>query len=147
MSQLSNLLNRLNTREMSSRRIAEEAAKHGHTISHASVSRYMNGTHPAKPSNDVLEGLAAAFRIDAGLLRATAGVPQHLGPFELPADAAALNREERAAILQLVRVMVDQKTPQQPGAVDYGLAADTSGGETVSDLIERGWPSDDEPAP
>lgn len=144
MSQLSNLLNRLNTRGLSSRRIVEEAAKHGYTVSHASVSRYLNGTHPAKPSNDVIEALAAAFRIDADLLRAAAGIPQHLGPFELPADAAALNREERAAILQLVRVMVSQKTPQQTDV--YGLAADTTPGHTVSDLIERDWPNDDEPA-
>ena len=144
MSQLSNLLNRLNTRGLSSRRIVEEAAKHGYTVSHASVSRYLNGTHPAKPSNDVIEALAAAFRIDADLLRAAAGIPQHLGPFELPADAAALNREERAAILQLVRVMVNQKTPQQTDV--YGLAADTTPGHTVSDLIQQDWPSDDDPA-
>ncbi len=144
MSQLSNLLNRLNTRGLSSRRIVEEAAKHGYTVSHASVSRYLNGTHPAKPSNDVIEALAAAFRIDADLLRAAAGIPQHLGPFELPADAAALNREERAAILQLVRVMVNQKTPQQTDV--YGLAADTTPGHTVSDLIEQEWPDYDEPA-
>lgn len=144
MSQLSNLLNRLNTRGLSSRRIVEEAAKHGYTVSHASVSRYLNGTHPAKPSNDVIEALAAAFRIDADLLRAAAGIPQHLGPFELPADAAALNREERAAILQLVRVMVNQKTPQQTDV--YGLAADTTPGQTVSDLIQQQWPDNDDPA-
>lgn len=144
MSQLSVLLNRLNTQGLSSRRIAEEAAKHGYSISHGSVSRYLNGAHPAKPSNEMIEGLAAAFRIDADLLRAAAGIPQHLGPFELPADAAALNREERAAILQLVRVMVNQKTPQQTDV--YGLAADTTPGHTVSDLIEQEWPGDDEPA-
>lgn len=70
MSQLSDLLNRLNTQALSSRRIAEEAAKHGPSISRGSVARCLNGDHPAKPSNEMLEGLAAVFRIDAELLRA-----------------------------------------------------------------------------
>ncbi|QEU11284.1 helix-turn-helix domain-containing protein [Dermabacter vaginalis] len=134
MSGLSELLNALNSEhQWSTRDIEREAEKHGHKISYATASRYLNGTHPSKPSAAILDAFAKVFGVDANLLREAAGQVVTGEPFELGPEAAALTGPQRDAIRHLVRVFLDTnqnhhtttETPR-PQQADYDLAADKS---------------------
>lgn len=109
MTALSNLLNELNVNELSSRQIEAAAEKRGHKLSYATASRYLKGTHPATPSADVLEALAAVFSTDVNNLRHAAGQPSVSDRFELPPEADQLDPDERQAVVNLVRVMAGKK--------------------------------------
>lgn len=108
-TRLSRLLNELNHQELSTRQIEAAAEKAGHSLSYATASRYMKGTHPATPSAEVLRALAAVFRVDVNRLREAAGQPPEMTRFELPSEADVLSAEERQAIINLVRVMAREK--------------------------------------
>lgn len=109
MSGLSDYINSLNTEDWSLRRIAKEAEKHGHSIDHTTVRKYVNGSH-GTPSPEALEALAAAFRVDVNALRAEANRPGVGEPFDLGAEASALTGAQREAIRHVVRVMLDGNT-------------------------------------
>ena len=135
MSGLSELLNALNSEhQWSTRDIEREAERHGHKISYATASRYLNGTHPSKPSAAILDAFAKVFGVDANLLREAAGQVVTGEPFELGPEAAALTGPQRDAIRHLVRVFLDTNqhhhttTAQapRPQQADYDLAADKS---------------------
>lgn len=121
MSGLSDYLSALNRdRAWSARRIEQEAAKHGHQISYASASRYLNGTHPTNPSPDMLAALAAAFGVDINDLRAAAGHPGIGKPFDLGPEAARLTDAQREAIRHVVRVMLEQNARMENPPVTDG---------------------------
>ena len=122
MSGLSDYLTALNReRNWSARRIEQEAAKHGHQISYASASRYLNGTHPPNPSTEMLAALAAAFGAPLNEIRAAARRPGVGQPFDLGPEASRLTGPQREAIRHVVRVMLEQNDavedpPQRDGA-------------------------------
>lgn len=147
MSGLSDLLNALNSeRQWSTRDIERETKKHGRKISYATVSRYLNGTHPPKPSLETLDAFARVFDVEPNLLREAAGQVAAGEPFELGPEAAALTGPQRDAIRHLVRVFLDTNqhhhtTPQvtRPQQADYDLAADKSPnqGAAVRDQLDH----------
>lgn len=137
MSGLSDLLQRLNTEGWSSRRIERETEKHGRKISYASVSRYLNGTHPQNPDAATLQALADVFGVHVNELRDALGRPGVGEPFDLGEDGARLTGPQREAIRTTVRLFVEQNDAladhaQQDGAtttapssdVDWALASE-----------------------
>ena len=108
MSGLSDLLQRLNTEGWSSRRIERETEKHGRKISYASVSRYLNGTHPQNPDAATLQALADVFGVHVNELRNALGRPGVGEPFDLGEDGARLTGPQREAIRTTVRLFVEQ---------------------------------------
>lgn len=108
MSELSDLLQRLNRERWSSRRIEREAAKHGHQLSNATAAKYLRGDHPDRPNSDTLQALADVFGVDPNRLRAAAGLPGQGSPFDLGPDAARLTGPQREAIRTTVRLFVEQ---------------------------------------
>lgn len=116
MSQLSEALHRANRRDLSVRDIERAAEKLGQPLSVATISRYMSGKHPQKPSPKVLKAFAAVFGVSAERLLADAELPAVGSRFELPAEADMLNDQERAAVVQLVRVMAAGKAPARPAS-------------------------------
>lgn len=106
MSGLSDLLQRLNTEAWSSRRIERETEKHGRKISYATVSRYLNGTHPQNPDAATLQSLADAFRVDVNELRKALGRPGIGEPFELGPEASRLTEPQREAVRLVVEQLV-----------------------------------------
>lgn len=120
MSGLSDYLNSLNREGWSTRRISEEAEKHGHKLSNATASRYLSGKHGA-PGQEVIEAFAAVFHAPAAQVREAAGLPGLGQPFELGADAARLTGPQREAIRTTVRLFIEANDavadqPQPDGA-------------------------------
>lgn len=109
MTALSDLLQSLNRRGLSTRQIEAEAEKRGHRLNFATASRYLRGDHPAKPSAQVLAAFAAVFGTDVNRIREAAGQAPTADRFELPPEADMLNPDERRAVTELVRVMARQK--------------------------------------
>ncbi|MEU2418829.1 helix-turn-helix transcriptional regulator [Brachybacterium paraconglomeratum] len=131
MSGLSDLLQHLNTEGWSSRRIERETEKHGRKISYATVSRYLNGTHPRNPDAGTLQALADAFGVHVNELRNALGRPGVGEPFDLGEDGARLTGPQREAIRTTVRLFVEQNDaladrPQPDGA-------------TIRELRPRPW--------
>lgn len=148
MSTLSDILRNANTRNLSSRQLAEEASKRGHSLAHATIARYLRGEHPALPQQEILEIFSEILAIPLNQLERAAGVPETQEvPFNLPAKANALNQSERKAILQLIDVMVEAKTPAPakpwqknlptPDDMAYHIGAPTpTGGEFRPDKYQ-----------
>lgn len=119
MTHLSDVLNAANTRQLTTRRIAELAEREGHTVHYSTIARYLGGRHPIPPRYDVLEAFSAALRVPMSELEDAAEIPSRAERFELPAEADALNEQERQAVVQLVRVMAQSKHPNKAaGRVD-----------------------------
>lgn len=116
MSGLSDLLQHLNTEGWSSRRIERETEKHGHKVSYATASRYLNGTHPRSPDAQTLQALAAAFGVHVNELREALGRPGVGEPFDLGPESARLTGDQREAVRHVVRVMLEQNdaVPDHP---------------------------------
>lgn len=109
MTALSDLLNRLNTQEWSTREIERRSDKAGMKVSNGAIGKYLNGTHPSEPSDRVLRAFAAVFGTDVNKIRKAAGQAPTADRFELPPEADTLTSDERRAITELVRVMARQK--------------------------------------
>ncbi|MCT2357035.1 hypothetical protein M3G54_01485 [Brevibacterium casei] len=131
MTALSDLLNRLNVQDWSTREIERRSEKAGLKVSNGAVGKYLNGTHPSEPSDRVLRAFAAVFGTDVNKIRKAAGQAPTADRFELPPEADTLNPDERRAITELVRVMARQKK-----------AGDGSGNATPMNDAE-GKPADD----
>ncbi len=149
MSGLSDYLNSLNREGWSLRRIAQEAERHGHTINHTTVRKYVNGTH-GTPSGEALAALAAAFQVDVNDLRRAARRPSVGEPLDLGPESGRLTGPQREAVRHVVRVMLEQNDaladqPVRDGATtrpsDRGL---TLLSDDVPDLTGRTWAADEE---
>lgn len=104
---LAALLQDANTEGWSSRRIAQEAEKHGITVSYTAVSKYLRNP-PPKPSETVLAAFSAVLKIPMVQLREAAALPPgEPEPFILPEHANRLTRPQREAVLHLIRVLLD----------------------------------------
>lgn len=131
VSGLSDYLNSLNReRQWSTRRIEQEARKHGHTISYASASRYLNGSHPQRPSAETLRAFADVFGVDVNEVRKAALRPGVGEPFDLGPESAGLTGPQREALRSVARLFLEQNdaladSAQPDGATkeEFGLAA------------------------
>lgn len=112
MSHLSDVLRDLNTREYSSRKIAELAEREGHDVHYTTISRYLGGKHPIPPRYEVLAAFASALRVPIEQLTTAGNVAPRTERFELPDEADALDEQERQAVVNLVKVMAARKRPQ-----------------------------------
>lgn len=144
MTHLSDKLNELNKNNFSTRQIANLATERGHSINHATVARYLNGKHPNPPRREALEALAIALGTDIANLERAAGMTESRTPFEMPAKAATLNDAERAAILNLIDVMVASKTPSTlPGTVAGQMSAIMQGHDREAQARAQGLTPED----
>lgn len=114
MTTLSDALKKANTNQYSARRISELATAQGYKVDNSTVAKYLRGEHPNPPKRKTLQALAAALGVDIAVFEKAAALAPSLTPFELPAEAAALDEDERRAVLNLVKVMVRNKQPQTP---------------------------------
>lgn len=110
MSALSELLNRHfadRYPEMSNRKIAEVSG-----VSRGTIDNYRNGTHPARPSEEVLRAFHELLRIPMPELREAAGVQSgELDPYVPPAEANQLGMRQRRALDELIRAFVEVSGP------------------------------------
>ncbi|MCD2263257.1 helix-turn-helix domain-containing protein [Dietzia aurantiaca] len=108
MSALSDLLNRhFDTKYggTSNRRISEMAG-----VSRGTIDNYRNGTHPARPSEEVLRAFHDLLGIPMEQLRAAADLPPgEEEPYLPPSEANLLNSRQRRALDELIRSFVATK--------------------------------------
>lgn len=117
MTTLSDAIVAANTNNLSARRVQERARQAGHKVDNSTVSRYMRGEHPNPPKRKTLLAIASALSVDVAVLEEAAGLAPRQEPFLLPAEADALDSDERAAIISLVKVMVRNKKVEKELAV------------------------------
>lgn len=140
MSGLSDLLQHLNTEGWSSRRIERETEKHGRKISYATVSRYLNGTHPQNPDAATLQSLADAFGANVNELRRALGRPGVGEPFDLGPDASRLTGEQRELLRTAARLFVEQNDALADSTQPDGATTRSSGPrlKLLSDDVPEG---------
>ena len=125
MSQLSDLLNKANRRDWSTRTIEAEARKRGHSVTYSTISKYLSGTH-GTPTHSVLAALADVFGLDVNTLREAAGMPGVGEAFVLPDEAARLTPDQRSAILHVVRAMLGDEGQKPVFPAEPGVDPDTN---------------------
>lgn len=86
----------------------ERARRAGHAIDRGTVYRYLKGDHAKNPSDETLAALGAVFGLRVTELRRLADKPTgELEPYEPPAYANRLNRDQRKALDNLIRTIVE----------------------------------------
>lgn len=86
-----------------------EAGDRSHgLLSHATLSRIMNGVSAGPWSVKTLRGLSLALDMPLSEVETVALVPSAGAAFELPREASRLTAEERRAVLQVVRVLLER---------------------------------------
>ena len=94
--------------------IVRLAEREGHQIDRSVVARYITGKH-GRPRDETILALAAGLGLDVRELRVLAGMPPgELEPYEPTPEAARLNREQRAALDQLIRTIVRSEPDDKP---------------------------------
>ena len=90
--------------------VVARAEANGHTIHRATFANYFKGKHAKRPSEDVLQALADGLDLKVTELRDLAGQPQgELGPYKPTPLANRLNRDQRKALDELIRVIVTEE--------------------------------------
>lgn len=90
--------------------ISRAAQELGYTLSPTTVLTYVNGTHAQKPSDQVLRAFADVLDISLDELREAAGDPPPLTEFRLPPYAERLSPRARAAVVELIRLLGDNRS-------------------------------------
>lgn len=103
-------------RGLSGRGLADLATSNGFNLNRSTVSRILSGTYIARPANDTIRAVAWLAGVSERVAFEAAGRPQPGPSFvdELPEDADLLTPRERRIVIDLVRVLVENKR----GALD-----------------------------
>lgn len=110
----------------------ERAKKAGHAIERGTVYRYLKGDHAKNPTDETLEALAFVFDLKVTDLRDLADKPSgELEPYSPPSYANRLNRDQRRALNELIRTIVESADASLTGHIDTEASA------TVTQLPNR----------
>lgn len=124
MSRLSELLTSALPTGWTGNGISRAAQDRGYTLSPTTVLAYVNGAHAQKPSDQVLRAFADVLDVELDELREAAGDPLPSTQYRLPPYADQLTPQARAAVSELVRLLVDSRSasPLTVGARHSGDA-------------------------
>lgn len=131
MNELSELLRTANKDDWSSRTIAARAGELGHKVGHATVNNYMAGRVPSKPSEEILQALAAVFRVPLGKLREAAQIAAEVTDISLPPEASRLTPRQWAAVREIIMSMVN------PGEVQGEATVTAIGSARAKATVNR----------
>ncbi|WP_155288802.1 hypothetical protein [Rhodococcoides fascians] len=98
-------------RDLSGRGLADLATSNGFNLNRSTVSRILKGTYVARPAADTIRAIAWLAGVSERVAFEAAGRPQPGPSFaeELPEDADLLTPRERRVIVELVRLMIDNR--------------------------------------
>lgn len=103
----------------SGRQLSALADKAGHVLSHTTINHIFRGDYTSTPSRQTLEGIAGVAAVPLTRVYQAAGLPAPGPPFstQLPPETDRLTPKQRAAIVTLIRAMLDPD-PQTVGEPD-----------------------------
>lgn len=106
--------------ELTNRRVAElsEQCPNG-TISQGAVGQYRTGRHPDVPSDRILRVLSWTLRIPLRELQRAAGVRESLEDWVPPPEAHQMDREQRAAVEAIIKLLVAADSTTSIESVRY----------------------------
>lgn len=144
MDTLQGIVEEILTRDgLSARQLDARARKLGHSLTYTTINAIRNGTHDGRYQPRTLDAIAVAGAIPRKRVYAAADLPLPDKPFaeELPGDVDYLDRASRRAVLGVIRVFLDQRSPtRSPGAIpvtptqnDYEPAAEGRPGNDEAD--------------
>ncbi|HZZ45640.1 MAG TPA: hypothetical protein VFE65_02005 [Pseudonocardia sp.] len=90
-------------------RLSKVAATAGYPVSHTLLSQIRRSVYPVKRADrDLIQALACIAGVRYEVARDAAGLGFELPPFadELPAEADHLTREQRDAVLSIIRAFL-----------------------------------------
>lgn len=83
----------------------------GLTVDRGQTYKALKGHHAKQPSEPVLKAWSVGFKIPITKMRSAVGVPAgELDPYEPPAYANRLNGDQRTALNELIRTIVEAGT-------------------------------------
>lgn len=96
--------------------VVAQAEARGHTVHRGTFANYFKGKHAKRPSEDVLRALADGLDLKVTELRAIVGMPAgEIGEYKPTPLANRLNHDQRRALDELIRTIVDQKEGTDSG--------------------------------
>ncbi|MDQ6938507.1 MAG: hypothetical protein M3140_12485 [Actinomycetota bacterium] len=132
MTRLSELLAAASTTAgLSGRAMSRRAHELGLSLNHDTAARYLRGDH-GHPDEATLVAFAAVLDLALSDLREAASLPaEETAPYRPPAEASRLTRRQRNAVDEVIRAMLDARSPAaraDPGlAGHWGHGGDPSG--------------------
>lgn len=111
MTKLSDLLNEAIDGGVSVPAALKRMEDEGHDVDRGQLYKAVKGQHAKHPTERVLKAWSAGFGISILKLRAAAGVPVgESDPYEPPAFADRLSGDQRKALNELIRTIVEAGT-------------------------------------
>jgi hypothetical protein len=122
----------------SGRQLADLAKANGYALSHATVNLIRSGSHQRRPSEGTVRAIGWLAGVSEREAFAAAGLPVPGPPFadELPPGVDSLSPKARRAVIELLRVLVDE---ERDGDAEHAAPTKTARSATAA-----GGPSKDE---
>lgn len=105
MSALSELIRKSLPADTSHRQLAARSE-----LSRATIDNYVKGSHPERPTDEVLNAFSSLLGISLPELREAAGRPRgERQPYAPPTEANMMSRRQRTAVTELIRSFVSEE--------------------------------------
>lgn len=93
----------------SARQVAQRAEKRGYRLTHTTINQMRAGTYKSVPKEETLRALADLAGVSVETAFHAAGLPVPGPPLadELPPGSDNLSPKSRAAVIQMLRVLID----------------------------------------
>lgn len=97
------------TQGTSARQVAQRAEKRGYRLTHTTINQMRAGTYKSVPKEETLRALADLAGVSVETAFHAAGLPVPGPPLadELPPGSDNLSPKSRAAVIQMLRVLID----------------------------------------
>lgn len=99
----------LDVQDASARQVAQRAERMGHRLTHTTLNQMRAGTYKSVPREETLRALAELAGVSVETAFQAAGLPVPGPPLadELPPGSDNLSPRSRAAVIQMLRVLID----------------------------------------
>lgn len=107
--------------DASGRRLADLASQRGLDITHTTINHILSGRYRSRPGQKTLDAIAALADVSRDRVYAAAGIPLPGPPFtdELPPGVDYLTGRQRAAVIEVIRAMLEPRTGETAGEEEF----------------------------
>lgn len=127
--------------DASGRRLAEIAAGNGMDITYTTINHILSGTYRSRPGTKTLAAVAYLAGVELDRVYSAAGVESPGRPFaeDLPPGADYLTGRQRAAVIEVIRAMLEPRSVGVAGGDELLLAvsemAEQDGAHSLEDRL------------